>query len=102
MAVLSYFPITLPPPAREGFEKTWKTRVGAVDTFPGFLSTELVALESRDEYVVLTKFVDRASFEAWINSDNFTRGHKGESIEKYKMEDNPFLKNHKLFDVLDS
>ncbi len=100
MAVLSYFPISLPEPARAGFEQTWKSRVGAVDTFPGFISTELVALESRDEYVVLTKFVDKASFEAWINSDNFTAGHKGESMQKYTYEDNPFLKNHKLFDIV--
>ena len=100
MAVLSYFPISLPAEARAGFEKTWMSRVGAVDTFPGFISTELVALENRDEYVVLTKFEDKASFEAWITSDNFTRGHKGESMEKYKYEDNPFLKGHKLFDIL--
>ncbi len=102
MAVVSYLPITLPPPARAGFEQQWKNRLGAVDTFPGFISTELLALPGRDEYVVLTRFRDRESFEAWINSDNFTRGHGGESIEKYRAEDNPFLKNHKLFDVLDS
>ena len=102
MAVISYFPITLPPEAREGFERSWKSRVGAVDTFPGFISTELLALPNRDEYVVLTRFEDQASFEAWIESDNFTQGHKGESMEKYRWEDNPFLKNHKLFEVLDS
>jgi heme-degrading monooxygenase HmoA len=101
MAVISYFPISLPEEARAGFEKSWKSRVGAVDTFPGFLSTELLALPDRGEYVVLTRFADKASFEAWINSDNFTRGHRGESIEKYTYENNPFLKGHKLFDVLD-
>ena len=98
MAVISYFPISLPEPAREGFEKSWMTRVGAVDTFPGFISTELLALPDRGEYVVLTRFTDEASFEAWITSDNFTQGHRGESYESYK--DNPFLKSHKLFDVL--
>ena len=98
MAVLSYFPISLPPEAREGFEKSWKNRVGAVDTFPGFISVELVALGDRSEYVVLTKFQDEASFEAWITSDNFTKGHRGESYESYK--DNPMMKNHKLFEVL--
>ena len=50
------------------------------------------------EYVVLTRFTDEASFEAWITSDNFTQGHRGESYASYK--DNPFLANHKLFDVL--
>jgi heme-degrading monooxygenase HmoA len=100
MPVLSYFPITLPPEARAGFEQTWKNRVGAVDTFPGFISTELVATENRDQYVVLTRFQDRESFLAWINSDNFTRGHRGESIEKYSYENNPFLKDHKLYEIL--
>lgn len=98
MAVISYFPISLPPEAREGFEKSWMSRVGAVDTFPGFISTELVALPDRSEYVVLTRFEDEASFNAWITSDNFTRGHRGESYASYK--DNPYLKNHKLFDVV--
>ncbi len=98
MAVISYFPISLPPEAREGFEKTWMSRVGAVDTFPGFISTELLALPDRGEYVVLTRFADEKSFEAWITSDNFTKGHRGESYESYK--DNPFLKSHKLYEVL--
>ncbi|MGI8927053.1 MAG: antibiotic biosynthesis monooxygenase family protein [Tepidiformaceae bacterium] len=98
MAVLSYFPISLPPEARAGFEQTWKNRVGAVDTFLGFISTELVALPDRGEYVVLTRFQNEAAFEAWITSDNFTRGHRGESYASYK--DNPYLKSHKLFDIL--
>jgi heme-degrading monooxygenase HmoA len=99
MAVVSYFPISLPEEARAGFEKSWKSRVGAVDTFPGFISTELLALPDRGEYVVLTRFQDEKSFEAWITSDNFTRGHRGESYESYK--DNPAMKSHKLFEVLD-
>ncbi|HNM77424.1 MAG TPA: antibiotic biosynthesis monooxygenase [Tepidiformaceae bacterium] len=98
MAVISYFPISLPPEAREGFEKNWKSRVGAVDTFPGFISTELLALSDRGEYVVLTRFTDEKAFEAWITSDNFTQGHRGESYANYK--DNPFLKSHKLYEVL--
>ena len=98
MAVISYFPISLPPEAREGFEKNWKSRVGAVDTFPGFISTELLALSDRGEDVVLTRFTDEKAFEAWITSDNFTQGHRGESYANYK--DNPFLKSHKLYEVL--
>src|SRR5262249_53103012 len=99
MAVVSYFPISLPPEARAGFEQTWKNRVGAVDTFPGFLSTELLALPDRNEDVVLTRFKDRASFEAWINSENFTSGHRGESYASY--QDNPLLHSHKLYEVLE-
>jgi heme-degrading monooxygenase HmoA len=102
MAVLSYFPIQLPPEARAGFERAWKSRLGEVDKVPGFISTELVALANRDEYVVLTRFEDAAAFEAWMSSDAFTRGHGGESYAKYRAEDNPFLKNHKLYEVLGS
>jgi heme-degrading monooxygenase HmoA len=83
---------------REGFERSWKNRVGAVDSFPGFISTELLALPDRSEYVVLTRFTDRESFEAWITSDNFARGHRGETFESYK--DNPVMKNHRLFETL--
>ena len=102
MAVYSYFPLTLPPEAREGFEQTWKSRVGAVDTFPGFLGTELLALPNRDEYVVLTRFETEEQLEAWLSSDNFTKGHRGESYEQYKREDHPMLKGHKVFEILDS
>lgn len=98
MAVLSYFPISLPAEARAGFEKAWKSRLGAVDTFPGFISTELIALSDRAEYVVLTRFEDEKSFDAWITSDNFTRGHGGQTFDSYK--DNPAMKDHKLFEVL--
>ena len=48
--------------------------------------------------MVLTRFEDEKSFEAWITSDNFTKGHRGESYESYK--DNPAMKSHKLFEVL--
>jgi heme-degrading monooxygenase HmoA len=98
--VVSYFPISLPPEARAGFERAWKSRLGAVDTVPGFISTELLALPGRDEYVVLTRFRDREGFDAWMNSDAFTQGHRGDSLEKYRAEDNPFLKSHKLYEVL--
>jgi len=98
MAVVSYFPVSLPPEARAGFEQSWKSRAGAVDTFPGFISTELVALPDRSEYVGITRFEDEASFEAWITSDNFTKGHRGETYESYR--DNPMIQNHRLFEVI--
>jgi len=102
MAVISYFPVQLPPEARPGFEQAWKNRLGEVDKVPGFISTELLALPGRDEYVVLTRFESEEAFDAWMDSEAFTRGHHGESLEKYKAEDHPFLKNHKLFEVLGS
>src|SRR3970282_2287202 len=98
MAVVSYFPVSLPPEPRAGFEQSWKSRVGAVDTFPGFISTELLALPGRDEYVVLTRFEDEASFEACITSDSITKSHRGETFESYR--DTPMIQNHKLFYVI--
>ena len=98
MPVVSYFPISVPAEMRESFEHSWKNRVGAVDTFPGFISTELLALPDRSEYVVLTRFEDEKSFEAWITSDNFTRGHRGEAYESYR--DNPMMRAHKLYEAL--
>jgi heme-degrading monooxygenase HmoA len=46
---------------------------------PGFRSFKFLKNEQGGEYLVLTEWDDRASFEAWTTSDAFTRAHSGSS-----------------------
>jgi len=45
---------------------------------PGFIRLELLltqGLEEHDELKVCTTWADKASFEGWVNSDNFRQAH---------------------------
>jgi len=45
---------------------------------PGFIRMELLltqGLEEHDELKVCTTWADKASFEGWVNSDNFRQAH---------------------------
>ena len=44
---------------------------------PGFRAFKFLRAEDGGEYLVLTEWDDRASFEAWTQSDAFTRAHSG-------------------------
>jgi heme-degrading monooxygenase HmoA len=48
---------------------------GEVQDFPGFVSMEVLASEEAREVVVLTRWRDRAAFDAWVHSDAFSRAH---------------------------
>ena len=48
---------------------------GHVQGFPGFVSMEVLESEAGDEVLVVTRWRDRGSFEAWIGSDAFSRAH---------------------------
>lgn len=48
---------------------------GEVQDFPGFVSMEVLASEESNEVLVVTRWRDRAAFDAWVNSDSFARAH---------------------------
>ncbi|MGE3909537.1 MAG: antibiotic biosynthesis monooxygenase [Chloroflexota bacterium] len=41
----------------------------------GFVSFDLLRAEAGGEYLVLTKWEDKASFEAWRDGDAFSKAH---------------------------
>jgi heme oxygenase (staphylobilin-producing) len=41
----------------------------------GFLSMEVLKSDAEDEVLVVTRWRDRESFEAWVHSDAFSRAH---------------------------
>jgi heme-degrading monooxygenase HmoA len=48
---------------------------GHVQGFPGFVSMEVLKSDAEDEVLVVTRWRDRASFEAWVHSEEFSRAH---------------------------
>lgn len=60
----------------EQFEDRFRTRAGEVDQMPGFIRNQVLRPSNPDDpYVVLTMWQSKADFEAWVNSDAFTKGH---------------------------
>jgi heme-degrading monooxygenase HmoA len=54
----------------DGFSKA-----AGMDGVGGFVSFDLLRSEAGGEYLVLTKWQDKASFEAWREGDSFQRAH---------------------------
>ena len=54
----------------EGF-----SRAGGMDGVDGFVSFDLLRSEDGGEYLVLTRWRDKAAFEAWREGDAFQRAH---------------------------
>lgn len=48
---------------------------GHVQDFPGFVDMEVLASDSGEEVLVITRWQDRESFEAWVHSEEFSRAH---------------------------
>jgi heme-degrading monooxygenase HmoA len=48
---------------------------GDVQDFPGFVSMEVLKSAEEDEVLVVTRWRDRAAFDAWVGSEEFARAH---------------------------
>ena len=48
---------------------------GFVQHFPGFVNMEVLRAEETDEVVVITRWQDKADFDAWVASDAFKMAH---------------------------
>jgi heme-degrading monooxygenase HmoA len=60
----------------ETFEERFRQRAGQIDKQAGFLRMQILKPVSDDSpYVVLTTWQDKASFEAWVGSDDFKLAH---------------------------
>ena len=68
--------IYVAPEFAEQFEERFRTRAGLVDGMPGFVWNKVLRpVNPGDPYVVLTLWQSRATFDAWVKSDAFAKGH---------------------------
>lgn len=48
---------------------------GYVQDFPGFVSMEVMKSEDESEVLVITRWRDRAAFDSWVRSEEFSKAH---------------------------
>lgn len=68
--------LTVPASAGATLEQRFARRAGSVERAAGFQHFELLRpLEGTEDYLVYTRWDDRASFDAWTESQSFAAGH---------------------------
>jgi heme oxygenase (mycobilin-producing) len=76
MSVVKINVLSVPEGRGEVLEQRFASRAGEVEKVDGFESFELLRpTEGFDKYLVVTRWRDEASFEAWLNSQAFQKGH---------------------------
>lgn len=76
MSVVKINVLTVPAERAEVLEGRFAARAGEVDKVDGFESFQLLRpTEGTDKYLVVTSWRDEESFQAWMNSSAFTKGH---------------------------
>ncbi len=77
MSVIKINAITVPVDSGDELAHRFAARAGAVDGQDGFEGFELLKpTDERTTWLVVTRWRDEASFEAWTASAAFGRGHQ--------------------------
>jgi heme-degrading monooxygenase HmoA len=78
MTVIKINAITVPEGSGDELATRFAARAGAVDDQPGFEGFELLQpTDGRTQWLVVTRWADEESFEAWVSSPSFGHGHAG-------------------------
>lgn len=76
MSIVKINAITVPADSGDELARRFAGRAGAVDGQPGFEGFELLQpTDGRNVWLVVTRWADEESFEAWKNSASFGHGH---------------------------
>jgi heme-degrading monooxygenase HmoA len=74
--------LTVPEGKREALEERFAARAGEVDKMDGFEAFELLRpISGQDLYLVYTRWRDEDAFTAWVQSQEFSRGHAQHSSQ---------------------
>lgn len=83
MSIIKINAITVPADSGDELAHRFAARAGAVDGQPGFEGFELLRpTDGRTVWLVLTRWADEESFEAWRSSRDFAEGHAARSPEE--------------------
>ncbi len=78
MTIVKINAITVREGSGDELARRFAKRAGAVDDADGFEGFELLQpTDERDVWLVLTRWRDEASFDAWVSSPAFAHGHRG-------------------------
>ncbi|WP_346770759.1 antibiotic biosynthesis monooxygenase family protein [Luteipulveratus flavus] len=71
------------PPTAATSSRSGSPRAGAVDDQPGFEGFELLRpTDERTTWLVITRWADEESFEAWKSGQSFENAHRGTSGDR--------------------
>jgi heme oxygenase (mycobilin-producing) len=77
MTVIKINAIAVPADSGDELAHRFAARAGAVDNADGFEGFELLKpTDGREQWLVLNRWRDEESFQAWVNSDSFAHGHR--------------------------
>ena len=78
VTVIKINAITVPEGSGDELAHRFAARAGAVDDQDGFEGFELLQpTDERTQWLVVTRWRDEESFQAWVNSPAFGHGHQG-------------------------
>ncbi len=78
MSVVKINAITVPEEGGDELARRFAARAGAVDGQDGFEGFELLRpTDGRTQWLVVTRWRDEGSFNAWVSSPAFAHGHAG-------------------------
>ena len=76
MTVVKINAIEVPEGAGPELERRFAARAGAVEKSPGFEGFQLLRpVEGETRYFVMTWWESEDAFQAWVNSQDFAKGH---------------------------
>ena len=85
MTVIKINAITVPADGGADLARRFAARAGAVDNQPGFEGFELLEpTDERTTWLVITRWADDESFQAWVSSAAFGQGHRGDTASAEK------------------
>ena len=77
MTIIKINAITVPAEGSDELARRFASRAGAVDGQAGFEGFELLRpTDDRTTWLVLTRWRDEESFQAWVSSPAFAHGHR--------------------------
>lgn len=78
MSIIKINAITVPADSGDELARRFAARAGAVDDADGFEGFELLRpTDARTTWLVVTRWRDEDSFQAWLGSRAFGEGHGG-------------------------
>jgi heme-degrading monooxygenase HmoA len=83
MSIVKINAITVPADSGDELGRRFAAHRGSMAGVPGFEGFELLQpTDGRTQWLVLTRWADEESFQAWTSSQHFTRAHGGGSAEE--------------------
>lgn len=96
MSVIKINAITVPADSGDELAHRFAARAGAVDGQDGFEGFELLQpTDERTTWLVITRWRDEESFQAWVKSPAFAHGHR--QVDADKAEGKPVSSHSELW-----